>query len=145
LEKGFVLFRLPPFSRNLRKEISKKQKIYFYDVGIRNSIIQQYQPLHLRENRGSLWENFLLVERLKYLQLLQLRPNHYFWRTHDGQEIDYLEERDGQLHAYEFKWSPRKKRKVPAAFAKAYPTATMEWIDNEHFTGFVEDESLLES
>lgn len=97
LEKSFVVFRLPPFSCNLRNEIGKKNKVFFYDVGIRNSIIQQYQPVDLRADKGGLWENFLVAERLKHLQSQGLRPNRYFWRTLQQVEIDYLEEHDGQL------------------------------------------------
>ena len=136
LEKAFIVFRLAPFSRNLRKEITKKNKIYFYDLGIRNSVIQQFQPLELRPDKGALWENYLIVERLKYLSIKQIKPNHYFWRTHDGQEIDYLEERNGQLFAYEFKWKTKRK-KIPATFAKAYPNATMQWVDLDNFDGFL--------
>ena len=136
LEKAFIVFRLTPFSRNLRKEITKKNKIYFYDLGIRNSIIQQYQSLDLRPDKGALWENYLLIERLKALSIKQIRPNIYFWRTHDGQEIDYLEERDGQLFAYEFKWKIHRK-KIPPAFAKAYPDAKVQWVDTSNFDDFL--------
>lgn len=136
LEKAFVIFLLPPFSRNLRKEISKKKKIYFYDVGVRNSIIQQFQPIEFRPDRGALWENFLIVERMKYLENRQLRPNRYFWRTHDQQEIDYLEEAEGQLKAYELKWRS-KSQKAPAAFVKTYPEAEVEWVDTENFESFL--------
>ncbi len=136
LEKAFVIFGLSSLSRNLRKEIAKKKKIYFYDVGIRNSIIQQYQPMDIRNDRGALWENFLIVERLKLLSSRQLNPKQYFWRTHDQQEVDYLEESDGHLTAYEFKWQT-KKNKIPTAFAKAYPDASFQWIDQSNFTGFV--------
>lgn len=137
LEKSFVVFRLSPFSRNLRNEIGKKNKIYFYDVGIRNSIIQQYQPVDLRADKGALWENFLVVERLKYLQSKGLRPNRYFWRTLQQVEIDYLEEHDGLLNTYEFKWLG-KPQKMPQAFATAYPESTYEVIDSNTFESFVE-------
>lgn len=136
LEKAFVIFRLPPFSRNLRSEIGKKNKIFFYDIGIRNSIIQQYQPMNLRSDKGALWENFLVVERLKYLQQEALRPNRYFWRTHQDVEIDYIEERDGRLDAYEFKWQD-KKANLPGAFAKTYPGSTFSLIHTNNFEGFV--------
>ena len=138
LEKSFVIFRLPALSRNLRKEISKKKKIYFYDVGIRNSIIRQYQPVQFRPDQGALWENFLIVERMKYLQVRLSYPNQYFWRTHDQQEIDYLEESDGQLHGYEFKWQ-MKRKKIPPAFAQAYPNAQLHWIDTSNFEEFLLD------
>ncbi|MEQ9299065.1 MAG: ATP-binding protein [Cyclobacteriaceae bacterium] len=136
LEKAFVIFSLSSLSGNLRKEISKKKKIYFYDVGIRNSIIQQYQPMDIRNDRGALWENFLIVERMKMLSSKQQNPRRYFWRTHDQQEVDYLEESDGILSAYEFKWQT-KKNKIPTAFEKAYPEAAFQWIDQSNFTGFV--------
>jgi len=137
LEKSFVIFRLPPFSRNLRSEIGKKNKIFFYDTGIRNSIIQQYQPMELRSDKGGLWENFLLSERIKALQNKGLRPNRYFWRTHEQAEIDYIEERDGQLSAFEFKWQAKRKV-IPQAFAKAYPNSTFEVIDRENFEEFID-------
>jgi len=138
LEKAFVIFRLPAFSRNLRKEVSKKKKIYFYDLGVRNSIIQQYQPLKGRVDRGALWENFLVAERTKYLHARLRFPKQYFWRTHDQQELDYLEEADGQLHGYEFKWNP-KKAKAPAAFAKAYPRAEVQLLHQQNFEPFLLD------
>ncbi len=138
LEKAFVIFRLPAFSRNLRKEVSKRKKIYFYDLGIRNSIIQQYQPLRGRADRGALWESFLVAERMKYLHARLQFPRQYFWRTHDQQELDYLEEADGQLHGYEFKWNP-KKAKPPIAFAKAYPKAEVQVLHRQNFEPFLLD------
>lgn len=136
LEKAFVIFRLPPFSRNLRNEIGKKNKIFFYDLGIRNSIIQQYQPVDLRTDKGALWENFLVAERLKHLQALGLRPNRYFWRTQQQVEIDYIEERDGLLHAFEFKWQDKNAR-APAAFANAYPESVFQVVHRDNFEAFV--------
>jgi uncharacterized protein len=136
LEKSFVIFRLPPFSRNLRSEIGRKNKIFFYDVGIRNSIIQQYQPVDLRADKGALWENFLMVERLKWLQVNGLRPNRYFWRTQQQVEIDYLEERDGHLDAYEFKWQ-YKPVAPPSAFTKAYPGSSFHLLHEGNFEGFI--------
>jgi predicted AAA+ superfamily ATPase len=138
LEKAFVLFRLQPFSRNLRSEIGKKNKIYFYDLGVRNSIIQQYQALDLRSDKGALWENFLVVERLKYLQEKGLRPNRYFWRTHQDVELDYIEERDGQLSAFEFKWQ-HKQVALPKAFATAYPGSVFSLVHQGNFEGFIGD------
>lgn len=137
LEKAFVIFRLSPFSRNLRKEITKKQKIYFFDLGIRNSLIQQLQPIEVRNDIGALWENFLIIERYKFLQRESIRPNRYFWRTYDQQEVDYLEEMDGKLSGYEFKWK-LKKRKTPPAFVQAYPEASLEWIDRQNFEAFIQ-------
>lgn len=136
LEKAFVIFRLSPFSRNLRNEIGKKNKIFFYDIGIRNSLIQQYQPIELRTDKGAIWENFIIVERLKFLQSRGLRPNQYFWRTQEQVEIDYLEDANGQLDAYEFKWQD-KKTKVPTVFAKSYPDATFSVIHTGNFELFV--------
>lgn len=136
LEQAFVIFRLGPFSRNLRKEISKKQKIFFYDVGIRNSIIQQYQSFENRQDKGVLWENYVIVERIKYNGYQLQSPNKYFWRTHDGQEIDYLEEQNGMLNGFEIKWKARKN-KAPAAFENTYPNATFKMIDQANFEEFV--------
>ena len=136
LEKAFAIFRLYPFSRNLRSEIGKKHKIYFYDTGIRNSIIQQYQPLSVRLDKGALWENFLVSERLKWLSARQQKPNRYFWRTHEGYEIDYLEESGGQLNAYEFKWQERRV-KAPPAFLNAYPGSVFSTVDQQNFEEFV--------
>lgn len=137
LEKAFVIFRLRPFSRNLRNEIGKKNKIFFFDVGIRNSLVRQYQPMDLRGDKGGLWENFLVVERLKWLQSKQMRPNRHFWRTLEQAEIDYLEDIDGQLSAFEFKWADRLA-KVPIAFARGYPGSTFEVIHRQNFEGFIE-------
>ncbi len=136
LEKVFVIFRLRPLSRNLRKEISKKNKIYFYDVGVRNAILQQYQPPDIRADKGSLWENFFIAERLKYLLNNQLSPNRYFWRTLNQQELDYIEESDNILHAYEIKWKPGNY-KVPPSFAKAYPNSKVEFVNTENFDSFL--------
>ena len=137
LEKAFIIFRLRSFSRNLRKEINKGQKIYFYDIGIRNSIIQQYQDMDLRNDKGALWENFLLSERLKFLQSQLFSPNRYFWRTHDKQEIDYLEEYNGQLRAYEIKWL-LKKKKMPTIFLTSYPNTSIQFIDQTNFETFID-------
>jgi len=137
LEKAFVIFRLPPFSRNLRKEISKRHKVYFYDIGIRNSIVQQYQPMELRTDKGAVWENFLIVERLKLLQAKQIRPNRYFWRTHDQQEIDYLEESGGKIRGFEIKWKKPGRHKVPKTFTKAYPEGEVSFIDQSNFEDFI--------
>ncbi len=137
LEKSFVIFRLAPLSRNLRSEIGKKNKIFFYDVGIRNSLIQQYQPIELRTDKGGLWENFLIAERLKLLQAQGLRPNRYFWRTHDQAEVDYVEENDGILMGYEFKWA-ENKGKTPATFLKAYPNSDFKVMHTGNFEEFLE-------
>ena len=124
------------FSRNLRKEISKGYKIFFYDIGIRNSIVQQYQDVSLWGDKGAIWENFLICERLKYLQFQQVKPNYYFWRTHDRQEIDYLEEYNGQLTGYELKWKIRKK-KIPKIFVDNYSNSKIEFVDRNNFEDFI--------
>lgn len=131
LEKTFIIFRLSPLSRNLRKEISKKNKIYFYDIGIRNAVLRQYQPPELRADKGNLWENFFIVERLKYLQNNQLNPNRFFWRTHDQQELDYIEEENGAFKAFEIKWKKIKKN-PPIAFASAYPNHQFYSINRDN-------------
>lgn len=121
LEKCFVLFVLPAFSRNLRKEVGKKtRKIYFYDLGVRNAIINQFASLNLRSDVGALWENFCIAELIKKAHNKGFFPNNYFWRTYDGKEIDFIEEFDGILRAYEFKYSPNQKVKLPKIFVEEY-------------------------
>jgi hypothetical protein len=137
LEKAFVIFRLGSFSRNLRNEIKKSRKIYFYDNGIRNSIIRQFNPLHLRNDNGALWENFLIVERLKRNSVQGLNPNIFFWRTHAGQEIDFIEEINGNLFAFEFKWTRRKKSKAPNSFTQSYSQHSFEIIDSLNYESFI--------
>jgi len=127
---------LGSFSRNLRKEISKGFKIYFYDLGVRNSIVQQYQDINIRLDKGGIWENFLICERLKWLHNHQFNPNRYFWRTHDQQEIDYIEEFNGQLTAYELKWKIKRKS-VPKAFVDSYKNTSLKYVDRETFEGFI--------
>ncbi len=133
LEKAFVIFRLNSFSRNLRKEINKSQKIYFYDTGIRNSLIQNFNDLHLRNDNGGLWENFCIAERLKYNHYNRRFVNSYFWRTYDQKEIDYIEENNGQLTCFEFKFNSRKIKKIPAEFVKAYPNTVFKTISPDNF------------
>ncbi len=136
LEKTFVLYSLRGFSRNLRSEIGRKSKYYFYDTGVRNAIIENFAPLSERDDVGALWENFLVIERLKKRAYAGIPANAYFWRTWEGHEVDLVEERDGVLHGYEFKWSSRAA-KEPRAWRVAYPTATYEVIDKTHFADFV--------
>lgn len=137
LEKAFVVFRLPSLSRNARNEIKKGRKIYFYDTGIRNAIINNFSPIALRPDCGALWENFLISERQKNNQA-HLRLSHrYFWRTHSQQEIDYIEERDGILHAFEFKWSAHRKIRFPSSFASSYPNSQVYPVTRENFIPFV--------
>jgi predicted AAA+ superfamily ATPase len=122
LEKCFVIFRLKALSRNLRSEISRNNKIYFYDLGIRNSLIQNFNSVHLRDDIGKLWENFCITERMKSNSFIGRYVNNYFWRTYNQQEIDYIEEYNGLLHAYEFKYSPQAKTKSPNLFLETYPS-----------------------
>lgn len=138
LEKVFVIFRVGGFSRNLRKEITKNSRYYFYDNGVRNSLIQNFNPLYLRNDVGQLWENFLMVERRKINQLANRQVNAYFWRTYDRKEIDYIEEYGGRLAGYEFKWGRGKFRQATKdAFLKAYPHASLKIINQENFSDFL--------
>jgi len=137
LEKSFILFRLPAFSRNLRTELKKSRKIYFYDNGIRNAILGDFRPLELRNDLGGLWKNFLVSERCKRNFFHGFYGHAYFWRTVSQQEVDYLEEYDGGLHAFEFKWNPAKKGKIPASFSQAYPEATFDWMHAENYQEFL--------
>lgn len=136
LEKGYVIFRLRSYSRNVRNEIKKGRKIYFYDNGIRNTIIGNFDELKLRLDRGALWENFLVSERLKQNQYKLTLARPYFWRTTQQQEIDYVEERSQQLYAFEFKWNPRKKAKIPKTFTNHYGATGMV-VNRENFREFV--------
>ena len=137
LEKSFIIFRLPSFSRNLRREIATSRKVYFFDNGIRNMLINNFNPLDLRQDRGALWENFLVSERRKRNGYAAYLHNAYFWRTSEGQEIDYVEDAGGKLYAFEFKWSATRNAKIPRAFAAAYPETDWSVIHNEHFEGFL--------
>lgn len=137
LEKAFVIFKLQSLSGNLRNEIKKSRKIYFYDNGIRNSVIKNFNPLSFRQDVGPLWKNFLISERVKRNHYLQLPVNQYFWRTHAQQEIDYVEEYNGKFYAYEFKWNPAKKVRFPKTFLKAYPEAETNIIHAENFIDFL--------
>jgi hypothetical protein len=120
LEQSFIVFTLRAFSRNKRKEISKSVKVYFYDNGIRNSLIQNFNPLAIRNDQGALWENFCISERYKYNIAHNKKPNIFFWRTYDQKEVDYIEEIDGKIHAFEFKWNPDKTPKAPKNFTEEY-------------------------
>ncbi|PCI06712.1 MAG: ATPase [Flavobacteriaceae bacterium] len=137
LEKSFIIYRLGTFSRNLRTELKKTRKIYFVDNGIRNAIIGNYAPITLRNDVGALWENFIIGERKKYLAYHKIYANSYFWRTTAQQEIDYIEERDGKLFAYEFKWSTHKKVKIPKTFLRTYPDAVVKIITPDNFEEFI--------
>ena len=137
LEKSFVVFRLRALSRNVRNEIAKSRKIYFYDNGIRNALIKNYQPLSLRSDTGALWENFLVSERKKYLIYNEKQVNTFFWRTTQQQEIDYIEESSGMFDAFEFKWSEHKKVKFPLTFTNNYPIHETMLINPNNYLGFV--------
>lgn len=137
LEWSFVIFRLGGFSRNLRKEISKKQKIYFTDNGIRNAVIAQYQNLSFRNDQGQLWENFVMSERKKYLHYRLLHGNSYYWKTYDGKEIDLVEERDNRLTAYEIKWKPGKGEQPPKVWREEYPGSGYHVIHPDNYLQFV--------
>lgn len=136
LEKCFVIFRLPPFSRNLRTELTKMRKIYFFDLGIRNALIRNFNPIHLRSDVGALWENFLICERLKNHSNEGAFLNTYFWRTHQQQEIDYLEETAGKLSAFEFKWRPGGWR-LPKVFSTTYPDCVGLAVHQNNFLEFL--------
>ena len=135
LEKNFVLINIRGFARNLRKEINKTSRYYFYDNGVRNAILGNFSQLEERDDRGQLWENYLFIERLKRNAYLGQSCQYYFWRTYDRQEIDLIEESDGRLSAFEFKWS--KQAKAPSAWVKTYPEATFEVINRQNFLEFL--------
>jgi len=137
LTKVFVVFKVEGFSKNLRKEVTKSSKWYFYDVGIRNALIKNFNLLQNRNDVGQLWENYLIVERMKKQEYQRISRNNYFWRTYDQQELDWLEEKADELFAYEFKWSSRKKIKKPTAFGKAYKNANFEVISKDNYLDFI--------
>ena len=137
LEKSFVIFRLQPLSRNLRNEISTSRKIYFYDNGIRNALINNFAPLDLRQDVGALWENFMISERLKANHYRKRWVTTYFWRTQAQQEIDYVEEIDGQFEAFELKWRKQNPVKIPAQFSEAYKPLDYHVITKDNFDAFL--------
>lgn len=138
LEKVFVIFRVNGFSRNLRKEVTKNSRFYFYDNGVRNSLIQNFNPLHLRQDVGQLWENFLVVERQKTNQTAFRQVNSYFWRTYDQKEIDCIEDHGGTLHGYEFKWGDKPiPQKTVHEFLETYPGSTLATINKNTFEDFL--------
>ena len=139
LEQAFIIFRLGTFSRNLRNELKNNRKIYFYDNGIRNAIIANFSAVENRNDAGALWENYLISERMKKNSYDGIMVNTAFWRTKEQQEIDYLEERDGMLYAYEFKWSEAgaKKARFPLTFSRAYPDAKFSVITPQNVEDFL--------
>lgn len=138
LEQSFIVFRLPVYTRNKRRELSKLRKIYFYDVGIRNAVINNFSPLDQRDDLGALWENFMIVERMKYRQYHRIEANQYFWRTYDGSEVDLVEEREGKLYGFEFKWKPREYPRVLAKWNE-YKGSSYQVITPDEARGFVMD------
>lgn len=138
LEKAFIIFKLPALSRNLRNEIKKGKKYYFYDNGIRNVLINNFAGIDFRQDKGALWENFLIAERIKNNHYQRRYANTYFWRTHDKAEIDYIEEEDGVLNAFELKWKTQKVN-FANSFLEAYPNNRTEVISRENFEEFVMD------
>ena len=132
LEKSFVIYRLWSFSRNIRNELKFSKKIYFYDNGIKNALINNFNTIEIRQDTWSLWENFLISERQKYISNNMLYRNTYFWRNHAQAEIDYIEEYEWKLHTYDFKWW-NKKAKIPKAFIDAYPESSFDVINKDNF------------
>lgn len=137
LSKVFVIYKVPGFSKNLRKEVTKSNRWYFYDNGIRNAIIANFSRLDSRTDVGALWENYLASERIKNQNYTQKTVSNYFWRTYDQQELDWLEEENGILRGYEFKWNENRKAKIPTAFAKGYPEASFEVINKQNYLDFI--------
>jgi predicted AAA+ superfamily ATPase len=143
LRQAFVIFELPSYSNNARSELRKSNKIYFYDNGIRNAIINDFKILPMRQDRGALWENYLIVERMKLLNNSNVRYSAYFWRTKSGSEVDYIEERDGMLYAFEFKYRENQGR-VTSAFIDAYPNAKVAIINKGNYLRFLTEIDYFE-
>lgn len=137
LEKSFVIQSLQGFSRNLRKEVTSKKKYYFLDIGIRNAVISQFNSLENRNDFGALFENFCFIERLKKHDYEEFYGNHYFWRTYDGKEVDFVEDCDNSLSAYECKFSFKKNIQAPRLWASAYPSSSFSVISRENYLDFV--------
>jgi predicted AAA+ superfamily ATPase len=136
LEKSFVLFRLSSFSTNERKEVTKMNKVYFWDNGVRNAVIENLSELHQRRDQGPLWENFMIAERMKMKAWSQSQYKSFFWRNYNQSEVDYVETLKDEIAAYEMKWNPSKSAKVTAAFTNSYPNATAQVISPKNFTPF---------
>ena len=137
LEKVFVIFRLSGFSRNLRKEITKSHRFFFYDNGIRNALIGNFNPLEIRNDVGQLWENYVIAERMKRQEYLREATNSYYWRTYDKKEIDLVEERRGKLFGYEIKWT-KSRAKAPKEWHDNYPAADFEIINKENYLQYIQ-------
>jgi predicted AAA+ superfamily ATPase len=136
LEKSFIIKKITGFSRNLRSEVTKTARYYFYDNGVRNAVINNFNPLDMRNDTGMLWENFIFIERMKIQHYKQLYSNNYFWRTYDKKEIDHIEERDGKLFAFEFKWGS-KKVKAPRLWKETYPESEYQMVNKDNFLEFL--------
>lgn len=137
LEQAFIVFRLTGFSRNLRKEVTKKDKIYFYDLGVRNAIIDNFNLLDMRADQRQLWESFLISERIKQNHYQTKLSKNYYWRTYTGAELDYVEEGSGNLSAFEFKFG-KKTSKAPKSWIENYPNATFESINRDNYFAFID-------
>jgi len=136
LQQGYIIFKLSSFSRNVRNEIKTNKKIYFYDNGVRNMVIGNFNPLDLRTDKGALWENFLISERMKQIEYKQSLARTYFWRTKQQQEVDFVEENSGKIIGYEFKWNKKKTSRLPKTFVESY-NAESNVIDKDNFREFV--------
>jgi uncharacterized protein len=136
LQQGYIIFKLSSFSRNVRNEIKTNKKIYFYDNGVRNMVIGNFNPLDLRTDKGALWENFLISERMKQIEYKQSLSRTYFWRTKQQQEVDFVEENSGKIIGYEFKWNKKKTSRLPKTFVESY-NAESNLIDKDNFREFV--------
>jgi len=136
LQQGYIIFKLSSFSRNVRNEIKTNKKIYFYDNGVRNMVIGNFNPLDLRTDKGALWENFLISERMKQIEYKQSLSRTYFWRTKQQQEVDFVEENSGKIIGYEFKWNKKKSTRLPKTFVETY-NAESNVIDKDNFREFV--------
>jgi len=136
LEKVYILFSLSGYSRNLRKEYAKTPRYYFYDNGIRNAVISNFNRLNLRDDIGKLWKNYIISERIKKNHYYNIHTNQFFWRTYDQQEIDYVEEREGNLFGFEIKWN-LKKHKVPKIFLETYKNSKWTLINKENYLDFI--------
>ncbi|OGV26227.1 MAG: hypothetical protein A3F18_05915 [Legionellales bacterium RIFCSPHIGHO2_12_FULL_37_14] len=134
---AFVLIPLTGYSRNLRKEISKKARYYFYDLGVRNALINQFNPLSLRNDVGDLWENYIVLERIKKQAYKHIFSSNYFWRTYSQQEIDWVEERDGKLYGYEIKWNSKAVVKQPTEWAALYKNTEFSCINPENYLDLI--------
>ncbi|MCF8295620.1 MAG: DUF4143 domain-containing protein, partial [Bacteroidales bacterium] len=137
LSKVFIIYKVNGFSRNLRKEIVKNSRWYFYDNGIRNAVISNFSKIEMRMDKGELWENYLMAERRKFHAYDNHWVNYYFWRTYDQQELDLVEEENAQLRAYEFKWNAYKTVRVPGGWKNAYPDSSFELITPENYLDFI--------